>query len=129
MMTDGISLYVGYSGYSGDHGGGSRKLAEYTDIPSVIEKAFTDLFREKVSRTIPIRQIGLSLHHVVPVKEVWTAGSLFANQKKEEKERNLEQAVLSIRSQFGKNAILRGTSLLPKSTIRMRNHQVGGHHE
>lgn len=129
MMTDGISLYVGYSGYSGDHGGGSRKLAEYTDIPSVIEKAFTDLFREKVSRTIPIRQIRLSLHHVVPVKEVWTAGSLFANQKKEEKERNLEQAVLSIRSQFGKNAILRGTSLLPKSTIRMRNHQVGGHHE
>lgn len=129
LMTNGVSLYVGYSGHRGNHAAGSMKLPEYTDIPSVIEKAFTDLFRKHVSRTLTVRQIGLGLHHVMPARDVWKDGNLFADTEKEEKERNLEKAVLSIRGQFGKNAILRGTSLLPKSTVRMRNHQVGGHHE
>lgn len=129
LMTNGVALYVGYSGHRGEHAGGSAKLQEYTDIPSIIEKAFTDLFRKHVSRTLTVRQISLGLHNVIPAKEVWKADNLFADTEKEEKERKLEKAVLSIRGQFGKNAILRGTSLLPKSTVRMRNHQVGGHHE
>ena len=46
-----------------------------------------------------------------------------------EEERRLTQAVSAVKMRFGKNALVLGTSLLPSSTARMRNMQVGGHHE
>ena len=53
-------------------------------------------------------------------------------QKKEEeeklaKERNLQEAMLSIRNKYGKNAILKGINLKEGATGRERNRQVGGH--
>ena len=49
--------------------------------------------------------------------------------KKEEleRERRMQEAMLSIRKKFGKNAILRGVNLEEGSTLRDRNSQIGGH--
>lgn len=44
-----------------------------------------------------------------------------------EKERKLQQAALSIKKKFGKNAILKGMNLQEGATARDRNSQVGGH--
>ena len=44
-----------------------------------------------------------------------------------EKERRLQEAMLSIRKKFGKNAILKGTSLQDGATMRERNQSIGGH--
>ena len=44
-----------------------------------------------------------------------------------EKERRLQEAMLEIRSKFGKNAILKGTSLQEGATMRDRNQSIGGH--
>ena len=43
------------------------------------------------------------------------------------KERKMQQALLSIRGKFGKNAILRGMNLEEGATTRNRNEQIGGH--
>ena len=46
-----------------------------------------------------------------------------------EKEHRLQQAVLDIKSRYGKNAILKGMNLEEKATAIERNRQVGGHKE
>ena len=44
-----------------------------------------------------------------------------------EKERRLQEAMLEIRRKYGKNAILKGTSLQEGATMRERNQSIGGH--
>ena len=39
----------------------------------------------------------------------------------------MQEAVLSIKERFGKNAILRGMNYEEGATTRERNRQVGGH--
>ena len=42
-------------------------------------------------------------------------------------EHRMQQAVLGIRSRFGKNAILKGMNLVEGATAKKRNTQIGGH--
>jgi DNA polymerase V len=44
-----------------------------------------------------------------------------------EKERRQQEAILSIRRRFGKNAILKGMDFEEGATARERNRQIGGH--
>ena len=43
------------------------------------------------------------------------------------KERKLQQTLLQIKKQFGKNSVLKAMSLQEGATARERNMQVGGH--
>ena len=49
------------------------------------------------------------------------------NEKSVEKERRIRSAMLDIRRRYGKNAILKGTSLEEGATAKERNSQIGGH--
>ena len=44
-----------------------------------------------------------------------------------EKERRMQEAVLSIKQKFGKNALLKGFNLEEGATAVDRNNQIGGH--
>ena len=44
-----------------------------------------------------------------------------------EKEKKLQQTMLSIKQRYGKNSILHGTSFQEGATGRERNKQIGGH--
>ena len=44
-----------------------------------------------------------------------------------ERERKRQEAVLSIKKKFGKNAILKGANLVDGATTKDRNGQIGGH--
>ena len=44
-----------------------------------------------------------------------------------DRERRLGQVMLSIKKRYGKNAILKGTSLEEGATAMERNGQIGGH--
>lgn len=50
-----------------------------------------------------------------------------AEEEMLEKERHLQEAVLQIQKKYGKNAILKGTSLMEGATTISRNGQIGGH--
>ena len=43
------------------------------------------------------------------------------------RERKLQEAMLGIKSKYGKNAILKGTNLLDGATAAERNDKIGGH--
>jgi len=44
-----------------------------------------------------------------------------------EKERKLQEAMLSVKDRYGKNAMLKGMNLQEGATARSRNEQIGGH--
>ena len=44
-----------------------------------------------------------------------------------ERERTLQETMLGIKEKFGKNAVLKATSLKEGATARQRNKQIGGH--
>ena len=64
--------------------------------------------------------------------ELFTDYTALEKERNEEeerlsKERRLQEAVLSVKKRFGKNAILKGTTLQEGSTAIERNSQIGGH--
>ena len=50
-----------------------------------------------------------------------------AEKASSEREKRLQQATLKIQSKYGKNALLKGTSLQEGATTIERNRQIGGH--
>jgi DNA polymerase V len=44
-----------------------------------------------------------------------------------EKERRLQEVMLSVKKKYGKNAMLKGTNLQEGATMIDRNNQIGGH--
>ena len=44
------------------------------------------------------------------------------------REKKIQEAMLGIKSKYGKNAILKGTNLVDGATAMGRNKQIGGHH-
>ena len=50
-----------------------------------------------------------------------------ASPEEEAKEKKLQQALLSIKDRYGRNAVLRGMNYEEGATARERNQQIGGH--
>ena len=48
-------------------------------------------------------------------------------QNKEKSEKELQKAVLDIKTKYGKNAVLKGMNLIEGGTTIERNGQIGGH--
>ena len=48
-------------------------------------------------------------------------------EKEEQREKAIQQAMLGIKKKFGKNAILKGVNFTEGATTIERNGQVGGH--
>ena len=121
------------------HAHGTANLGRRTSSTRLITDAVMDLFDRIVDRNLLVRRINLVACNVLPEQAVQQELSfqqldLFADtQKQEEEEAQLErekrrqQAVLSIRKKFGKNAILKGMNYEEGATTRDRNSQIGGH--
>ena len=149
LVTERISLSVGYARekgswntaetFEGGHGtrllgahaagertGGSRKLERRTNSACFLIERFESLFDETAHRDVPIRRINVGFSDLLA--EQFATATLFDNAQAEAKERQLQDALIAVRGKFGKNAMLKGTSLQKKATARERNEQVGGHH-
>ena len=50
-----------------------------------------------------------------------------AEKAQREKERKLQEAMLSVKKKYGKNAMLKGMNLQEGATAMERNSQIGGH--
>ena len=125
LVTDHISLTVGYSGESRKHAHASRKLSNYTGSCRTLTAAFLRLYHQIVADGQPIRQITIALGNVQ--KEHFMQYSLFADADTTEKERQLQQTLVHIRTRYGKNAVLKGMNTLEASTQKYRNQTIGGH--
>lgn len=125
LVTDSISLYIGYSKDVCRATGGTRKLGEYTSSYRKIYAAFEALFYEKTKMNLPVRKVSVGLNNLQD--ESMETVSLFDDIAANEKEKKLRQTVLEIKKKYGKNAVLKGISYTDQGTARMRNKLVGGH--
>lgn len=119
------------------HAHGTQNIGRQTSAGSLIEKAVMELFDRVVDKNLLVRRINICVNHLVPEDSVQDCGeqlTLFTDYKALErekadlaKERNRQEAILSIRKRFGKNAILRGMNFEEGATAKERNGQIGGH--
>ena len=154
LVAETISLYVGYAKergadavaqgetdayFDGGHGrrpasgrrgglhtGGTRRQSDRTNLCSKLMPRFLDLYDQTTRKDVPVRRINVGFGGVM--HEEFATMDLFTDAAAEAEERSLQKAVLAVKGKFGKNALLRGTSLKEKATARERNEQIGGHH-
>lgn len=125
LVTDRISLYIGYSKDRRKPSRGTCKITNRTNSYRILMEEFHLLYKRIVDPNYPIRQIALSFGNVRD--EIYEQYDLFADMEKIEKERKLQQTLVNIRNKYGKNAVLKGMNYLPKGTARYRNMTIGGH--
>jgi len=114
-------------GYSRDYGGGfyhSRKIPVPTNDASVIYEVCTNML-SKFYEDYPIRKVSISLGGLVNNNTEQL--NLFEDYETIRKKDNINNAVDSIKNKYGKNSILKASSLLKDSTARERNKKIGGH--
>ena len=125
------------------HAHGTVNLEEYTTSSKRISAAILELYDRIVNQDLLIRRMYLTANRVVnenevPNEPVMEQLDLFTDyadvQAQKEKqaeelarERKLQEAMLGIKSKFGKNAILKGTNLIDGATAAERNGRIGGH--
>ena len=116
--------------YSKAIGGGfyhQIKLSNPTDnIDNILPLCYS-LFDKYYIENNPIRSVSISLGKL-SIKG-GTQLDLFTDPKKVADDNNLLKALDEIQAKYGKNSILKSTSLLSNSTIKERNKKIGGHHE
>lgn len=126
LVTDSITLYVGYSHrYERKSAHGTAAMTVTTSSARQIIAYTVRLYERIVDRHTPIHRIGLAYNHVVD--EAYQQYDLFTDPAELEREHRLQRAMLDIKEKYGKNAILKGMNLEEGSTARERNRQIGGH--
>lgn len=128
LVAGHVGLHVGYASQKDapDHASASRKLEGHTASFEKVMAFMDSLFCEMVDPDRAIKRINVSLGHLMP--EQHAACDLFTDQEAEAQERARQEALVAIKQRFGKDAVMRGTSLKEKARGRERAHQVGGHH-
>lgn len=113
---------------------GSVRLHRKTSSTKLITQAVMELYDQIVDPRLLVRRVSLTAAQVVPehisVSEEPLQLGLFDAPEEDaalERERRRQEAVLSIRKKFGKNAILKGMNLEEGATTIDRNNQIGGH--
>ena len=112
-------------GRSGPHGGGSRKIPERTNSFAKLYAYLEELFRETVDPARLARKISIGFGNLVD--EDLATVDLFTDVEANERERRRQEAVLAVKGKFGKNALIKGTSLKERAMGRERNTLIGGH--
>ena len=121
------------------HAHGTINIDHYTSSTKIIMDSVMELYERIINKELLTRRINVTANNVLNASEAENKNSfeqidLFTDyhQKKQEqleekKERNLQKAVISIKSKYGKNAIIKGMNLQEAGTTIDRNSQVGGH--
>ena len=122
---------------------GSINLDGYTSSSSKIMAAIGELYDRITDPSLLIRRMYVVANHVESediLQQEQSLGQIdmFTDvaaieakrreeQEKREKEKRLQESIISIKDRYGKNSILRGMNYLEGATMRDRNEQVGGH--
>ena len=122
-MTGVVAIYIGYSKNTGGFARRSTLLAP-TDDSEIILNAILEIYHQYI-KDLPIRMIGINYGALVPA--TYQQLSMFEDDKEQIKRRNLQKTMDLLQNKYGKNSVLRASSLLKESTIRERNEFIGGH--
>lgn len=126
------------------HAHGTANLDGHTSSTKKIMCAASELFDRIVDKNLLVRRLNIVANHVLPEAEApkkndgfeqldlfTDYAALEIKQEQEraelEREKKMQQAMLTIKKKFGKNAILKGMNLEEGATAKDRNAQIGGH--
>ena len=121
------------------HAHGTVHLEKKTSSTRRITEAVMELYDRIVDPNLLVRRINIVACNIQPESAVvqeqaFCQLDLFSEPGKQEaetaaleREKRRQQAVISIRKKFGKNAILKGMNLEEGATAKDRNAQIGGH--
>ena len=126
------------------HAHGTANLDGHTSSTKKIMCAVSELFDRIVDKNLLVRRLNIVANHVLPEADApkkndgFVQLDLFTDyaalelkQEREraelEREKKMQQAMLTIKKKFGKNAILKGMNLEEGATAKDRNAQIGGH--
>lgn len=155
LATDQLVLTVGYDraslenpdiSYTGgirvdhygrsvpEHAHGTVNLTNKTSSARTIIDAVTGLYDRIINRDLLVRRLNISANKLEEESDgTYEQMDIFSflgkktEKEEREKERKLQEAMLSIKNRYGKNAVLRGVDFLEGATARERNNQIGGH--
>ena len=126
LVTDSISLYVGYSRrLQKKSAHGTITMPVTTSSAKKIMGYTQELFEQIVDRNAPIYRVTLAFNRLVD--EMYQQYDLFTDPAEIEREHKIQKTMLEIKEKFGKNAILKGMNLEKGATTKERNRQIGGH--
>jgi len=135
----------GYGRKVPKHAHGTANLKKHTSSTKLILDAVTELYESIVNPLFTVRRINITANRLLDEAQAKEAAehtfeqlTLFtdfdAEQKKKEeeeaqlsKERKLQEAMLSVKKRYGKNAMLKGMNLQEGAMTKERNNQIGGH--
>ena len=126
------------------HAHGTINLEGHTSSTKKIVSAAAELYDRIADKNLLVRRLNIVANHVLPESaapkknegfqqlDLFTDyAALQVQQEQEraalEREKKMQQAMLTIKKKFGKNAILKGMNLEEGATAKDRNAQIGGH--
>ena len=125
------------------HAHGTANIDRHTSSTRLISDATLKLYDDIVDNKLLIRRVTISANNLVPEDSVKDKQSfeqldlftdydeLIAKREKQnaelQKERKIQEAMIDIKSRYGKNSIIKGTNLQEGATSIERNKQIGGH--
>lgn len=125
------------------HAHGTINLKRQTSSTQMLMDAVMELYDRIVNKDLLIRRINITANKLVDEHTVmnddayeqldfFTDYEAVKKQKEKEeadleRERHMQEAMLSIKKKYGKNAILKGMNLQEGATAKDRNAQIGGH--
>lgn len=122
------------------HAHGTINIDHQTASSKVLTEHIMELYKQIVNKQLLVRRINITVNNVVNENMVKTSDyeqiDLFVDyaevnkkRKKEKAEKEIQKAMIDIKSKYGKNAILKGMNLQKEGTTIERNRQIGGHKE
>ena len=124
---------------------GSQNLGRYMSSSARIMEAVCGIYDRIVDKDLTVRRFNIAVTRLLTPEEARSAEtgapeqlSMFRDYaaeektKKEEdaalqKERSMQEALISIRERYGNNAVVKGLNLREGATAIERNGQIGGH--
>lgn len=117
------------------------------DLPTAsfteLSHYFLQLYDGQVNRRLTIRKITVIANHLVSAEEAQQVAhseqlDLFSDPTRherqlsvkkaiQEKDQRIQQLILNLQKNFGKNVIIRAADLKQGATLKERNNQIGGH--
>ena len=104
----------------------SLKLEAPTDSNKEIIR-YCNIIFDRYYDYLPIRKVSISCGGLIPKQGVQL--NLFEKYSDILQENEINKTIDEIKNKFGKNSIIKASSLLPDSTAIERNTKIGGHHE
>ena len=119
------------------HAHGTQNLGRQTSSGRLILSAVSELYDRIINPALLIRRMNLTANRVIPETEarktasdgtqVYAQLDFFTDYEALEKERRLQEASLTLKKRFGKNAVFKGSDLQEGATALERNRTIGGH--